>query len=49
MGRGQNKLCKKLCRRYIFLNMNAEFLKLRIIVAVQELKITFYMQKFSLF
>ena len=29
--------------------MNTELLKLRILVAVQDLKISFYVQKFSLF
>ena len=29
--------------------MNTELLKLRILVAIQDLKISFYMQKFSLF
>ena len=33
----------------VFLDMNAEFLKLRILEAVQDLKINFYLQKFSLF
>ena len=32
-----------------FLDMNAQFLKLHIFVAVQGPKISFYMQKFSLF
>ena len=32
-----------------FLDMNAEFLKLRVPEAVQDQKINFYMQKFSLF
>ena len=31
-----------------FLDMNTEFLKLRIFRAVQDLKISFYMQKLSL-
>ena len=32
-----------------FLGMNAEFLKLRIFVAVEDLKISFYIQKLRLF
>ena len=32
-----------------FLDMNKEFLKLRIICSLQDLKISFHMQKFSLF
>ena len=33
----------------VFIDMNAEFLKLRILEAVKDLKINFYKQKFSLF
>ena len=33
----------------VFLDMNAEFLKLRILEAVQDMKISFYTQKFCLF
>ena len=32
-----------------FQDINTKFFKMRIFVAVQELKISFYMQKFSLF
>ena len=32
-----------------FLDMNTELLKLHILVAIQDLKFSFYMQKFSLF
>ena len=34
---------------FFFLDMNTEFLKLRIFGAVHDLKISFYMQKLSLF
>ena len=34
---------------FLFLDINTELLKLRTLVAVQDLKIGFYMQKFSLF
>ena len=33
----------------LFLDTNTEFLKLRLLVAVQRLKISFYMQKYTLF
>ena len=33
----------------VFLDMNADFLKLRILEAEEDLKISFYMQNFSLF
>ena len=32
-----------------FLDMNTDLLELRILVAVQDLKMSFYMQKFNLF
>ena len=50
MGRRPNKL--KNGASFIalfFLVTNTEFLKLRIFGAVQDLKISFYMQKLSLF
>ena len=43
------KLHKNAASLIAFLDMNAEFLKLHILEAVQDLKINFYMQKFSLF
>ena len=50
MGRRRNKLRNATGLIGLsFLDMNTELLKLRILVAVQDLKISFYMQKFSLF
>ena len=49
MGRRGNKLHKKRSGLIVFLDMNAELFKLSILKAVQNLKINFYMQKFSLF
>ena len=48
----QMKQAKKRSRPYrslLFLDMNTELLKLRILVAVQDMKISLFMQKFSLF
>ena len=48
MGRGPNKLRNAAgLIALFFLDMKTEFLKLRIFRAVQDLKISFYMQKLS--
>ena len=50
MGRRRNKLRNAAGLIDLsFMDMNTELLKLCILVAVQDLKFSFYMQRFSLF
>ena len=50
MGRRPNKLRNAAgLIGLFFLDLNTEFLKLRLFGAMQDLKISFYKQKFSLF